>query len=127
MKGWKSYLLWEGIPFLLLSIVFGFISALNWDYESKLIIPDNGAPDWSGVYMGLILMAMAIAMAIGLALFASSILFIVRITRPKSQSGWYMFASLIIVAIFLIFPGLFIIIMGPAAITMRDQMHAAPH
>jgi hypothetical protein len=122
MKGWKSYLLWEGIPFLMLLGVAGFISALNWGYESKLITPDNGASDWYNAHLGLILLAIAM----GQALVASFILFIVRITRPKSNSGWYMFVSLTVVAIFLIFPSLFIIIFGPAAITMTEQMRPAP-
>ena len=122
MQGWKSYLLWEGLPFLLLLSIFGFISAVNWDYESKLITPDNGASDWTGIHLGLLLLAMAL----GQALVASFILFIVRITRPKSGGGWYMFVSLTVVAIFLIFPSLFIIILGPASITMMEQMRVAP-
>ena len=122
MKGWMSYLLWEGIPFLLLLFSFGLISAINWDYEGKLITSDNGTSNWTGVHMGLILLAVAMSQAI----MASFILFIVRITRPKSGSGSYMFVSLTIIAIFLIFPSLFIIILGPAAITMMEQTRALP-
>ena len=46
IKGWKSYLLWEGLPFLLPISVFGFISAINWGYESKLITPNKNITDW---------------------------------------------------------------------------------
>ncbi len=122
MKGWKSYLLWEGIPFLLLLFIFGFISAANWDYESKLITLDGSGADWSSVHLGPIMLAIAL----GLALLASFILFIVRLTRPKSYGGWYMFISLTLVAIFLIFPSLVIVLLGPASITMAEQMRAAP-
>jgi hypothetical protein len=126
MKGWISYLLWEGIPFLLLLFVFGWISAVNWDYESKLITPDNSSSEWTGVHMGLIFLAMAT----GMALAASILLFVVRIiavriTSPNLSMA-FTFVSLIVITIFLIFPGLFMIILGPSAITMMDQMRVAP-
>jgi hypothetical protein len=122
MKGWKSYVLWEGLPFLMLLFISGFISTINWDYEKKLITLDNGASNWSSVHLGPILLALAMAQASA----ASFILFIVRITRPKSNGGWYMFISLTVVALFLIFPSLFITILGPAAITMAEQMRVVP-
>jgi hypothetical protein len=122
MKGWIGYLLWEGIPFLLLLSVFGFISVINWDYESKLISPDNGASDWAGVHLGLILLAMAT----GFALAASLILFLVRVFQPKPNSGWFMIISLGLVTLFLIFPSLFIVMFGPAAITMMEQERVMP-
>jgi hypothetical protein len=126
MKGWKSYLLWEGIPFLLPLFVFIFISAINWGYESKLITPDNSATDWTGVHMGLIFLAMTMVFA----LIASILLFVVRIiairiTRPN-LSMTFMFISLIAIAILFIFPGLFMIILGPASITMMEQMRVEP-
>ena len=126
MKGWKSYLLWEGIPFLLLLFVFGSISAVNWDYESKLITPDNGASDWTSVHLGPILLAYAM----GLALVASILLFVVRIIAIRIASPnlslAFTYVSLIAIAILFIFPGLFIIILGPAAITMQEQMRIMP-
>jgi hypothetical protein len=117
MKGWKSYLLWEGIPFWLLFLCFGLISSINWAYESKLITLDKGSPNGTLSNLGLILLAMAL----GCAGVASFILFIVRITRPKSYGDWYMFISLTIVAIFFIFPGLFIVMLGPTVITITEQ------
>lgn len=122
MKGWKSYLLWEGIPFWMLFLCFGFISLINWTYESKLITLNASMPDWVGSHMGLILLGGAL----GMVSIASLILFIVRITRPKSRGHWYMFISLTIVAILLIFPSLFIVILGPAGITMMEAMRQAP-
>ena len=122
MKGWKSYLLWEGLPFLLLLFILGAISALNWDYERKLILLDNDASDWAGIHLGLILLAFAL----GQAFVASCLLLLVRFTRPKSNTGWYMLISLTLITIFLIFPSLFIVVLGPAAITMKEQMRAEP-
>jgi len=126
MKGWKSYLLWEGIPFLLPLFVFIFISAINWGYESKLITPDNGAPDWTGVHLGLILLTGAMVFA----LIASVLLFLVRIIAvhiaSPNLSMTFMFVSLIAITIWLIFPSLFIIILGPASITMMEQMRVVP-
>jgi hypothetical protein len=37
-----------------------------------------------------------------------------------------MFVPLVLVSILFIFPGLFIIILGPAAITMQEQMLTTP-
>jgi hypothetical protein len=127
MKGWKSYFLWEGLPFLMLFSMFGFISAINWDYEKKLFTPDNSGPAGSSsVHLGLILLAFAM----GYALFASVLLFIVRIiiriTYPTLSSGWYMFVPLVLISVFFIFPSLFVIILGPATITIMDQMSEAP-
>ena len=129
MKGWKTYLLWEGLPFLMLFFVFGLISAINWDYEGKLITPrimDDSASNWTDVHLGLILLAFATV----LAFVASFLLFIVRIVtrvaRLNLSKGWFMFASLILISILFIFPGLFIVILGPAAITMIEQTRVAP-
>jgi hypothetical protein len=122
MKGWKSYLLWEGLPFLMLFGLFGLVSAVNWDYERKLITPFAGSPDWIEVYMGPIMLAAALVEAS----VASVILFIVRISRPKKSGPWSMFVSLTITAIFLIFPSLFIVILGPAMISIVESMQQVP-
>jgi hypothetical protein len=118
MKGWKSYVLWEGLPFLIIFFLFGSISALNWAYESKLVTPDVQASRWVDVHLGTLLLTVAV----GQASFAAFILFIVRLTLPKSRGAWYMFISLTMVSVFLIFPAAFIVILGPAAITMKQQM-----
>jgi len=116
MNSWKSSLLWALYPFLLLFLVFGFIAALNWGYESKLIFLNDNATDWAAVHIGPILLAGAM----GLALIASFCLFLVRIFWPKSHTSWFL-VPLTIITIFLIFPGLFIIILGPAIITTLEQ------
>jgi len=105
--------------------MFGFISAVNWDYESKLFTPDNSASAPVSAHVGLILLTFAM----GEALFASVLLFVVRIiirvTYPTLSSGWFMFVPLVLISVFFIFPSLFIIILGPAIIT-TEQMCAAP-
>jgi uncharacterized iron-regulated membrane protein len=124
MTGWKSYLFWEGIPFWLPLSVFGFISVLNWGYESKLITPDDGASSWTSVHLGLVLLGIAFVMA----LVAGFLLFLVRviasrIAKPELNVS-FRFVSLIVIAILLIVPGLFIVVLGPSSITMMEQARA---
>jgi len=126
ITGWKSYLFWEGLPFLVPLSVFGFICAINWGYESKLITPDYGASDWNDVHLGLILLGIVFFMA----LIASFLLLLVRviaarITKPELSMA-FSFISLTAIAILFIFPGLFIVVLGPASITMIEQTRVAP-
>jgi hypothetical protein len=89
MKGWRSYILWEGLPFLILLFVFGFISTVNWEYESKPFTLNRSTSDSTSVHLGLILLAFAM----GEAIVASFLLFVVRIVIrmvwPNSSSGWF--------------------------------------
>ena len=126
MKGWKSYLLWEGLPFLMLLSLFGFISAVNWGYESKLFAPDNSASDPTSVHLGLILLAIAMIEGLFASVFLFVVRIIIRVAYPALSSGWFMFVPLVLISIFFIFPSLFIVILGPAAITMKEQMSQAP-
>ena len=120
MKGWMSYLLWEGLPFLLPLFAIGFIGAINWDYERKLILPDDDAATWTDVHLSLILLSIAAVQAAA----GSLILFLVRVFWSRPLADWFSVLVLVLVAIFLIFPSLFIVILGPAAITMKEQMRA---
>ena len=120
MKTWQSALLWAAYPFLLLLFVFGFIAALNWGYESKLISLDTDASDWNSVHLGPILLTMAM----GMALIASFLLFLVFLCWPKSRLIWFLI-PLTFITILLVFPGLFIVIFGPASITMIEQTRSA--
>lgn len=122
MKGWKSYVLWEGFPFLVLLATFGVLSAINWNYEKKLLTPMSGVSDRDIAYMGPELLVFAVADA----LFASVIHFIVRITGPKNGSRWYLLIVLTVTAIFLIFPSLFIIVLGPAGISTYERLSMPP-
>jgi hypothetical protein len=120
--GVPSPILWAGLPFVMVFGVSGLIAAINWDYESKLLVPDNTASEWTGVHMGIILFAMAI----GMTLLASAVLLVVRLFVSGGRAPWIMFATLTAVAILFIFPALFLVILGPASITMIQQMRAAP-
>jgi hypothetical protein len=122
MKDWKGSLLWEGIPLLMLVFVFGFLALINWGYEGKLLVLDRSSNNWTGTYMGLILSTMAD----GQMLLASVILFVIRVIWPKMTQGVAMLVPLTLVAIFLIFPSLFIIILGLVTITMIEQERSAP-
>jgi hypothetical protein len=116
MKSSKTNLLWAAYPLLLLLFVFGLISVINWDYESKLLFLDKGASDWSGMHMGPILLAAAM----GLALIAGFLLGIIWAFWPEDRGNWFL-VPLSVVTILLVFPGLFIVMLGPAAITMLEQ------
>jgi hypothetical protein len=122
MKDRQSDLPWIALPFLFQLILFGSISLLNWDYVKKFVLPDESASDWTDVHLGQILLTVAF----GQACAASFILFMARLGRPKRNVGWYMTISLTLVSIFLIFPSVFIIVLGPAAITMKEQMRNPP-
>jgi hypothetical protein len=120
MKPWQSALLWASYPFLLLLFVFGFIAAVNWGYESKLVSLDTDASDWNSVHLGPILLTLAG----GMALVASFLLFLVRLCWSKSRLTWFL-VPLTFITILLVFPGLFIVILGPASITMIEQTRSA--
>jgi len=126
MKGWKSYLLWEGLPFVLLIGMFGFISVINWGYESKLTTLDNTASEWTGVHLGPLLLGIAIIHACIASVLLFVVRLVIRVTYPTLSSGWFMFVPLVLITIFFIFPSLFIVILGPAAITMQEQMSTTP-
>ena len=119
MKTWQSAILWALYPVLLLLFVFGFISAVNWGYESKLISLEPDATDWDSVHLGPLLLAIAM----GQALIASFLLFLIRLCWPKSRLTWFL-VPLTFITILLVFPGLFIVILGPASITMIEQMRS---
>jgi hypothetical protein len=119
MKPWKSAFLWAAYPFLLLIFVFGVLAAVNWGYESKLLSVDNSALDSVHAHLGPLMLVGAMA----LALIASCLLFLVRFFWPISHITWFM-VPLVSITILLIFPGLFIVILGPAAITMIQQMRS---
>jgi hypothetical protein len=102
--------------------VFGFIGAINWAYESKLLTPRQGVTEWSEVYLGPIMLACAV----GETLFGCLVLLVVRLIWPKVTRGPWMLLPVMLVAILFIFPSLFIVVLGPAAITMVEQMRAAP-
>jgi hypothetical protein len=122
LKDWRRSLLWAAFPPLLLLAVGGMLAVINWAYESKLCTVRTDSHDWVQNDLGLLLLATALAFAT----FASAILFVVRILGPDSKPEWYMFTPLLIVTILLIFPALFIVVLGPAGITIMQSMRPAP-
>ena len=120
MKTWQTAFFWALYPFVFLWFIFGLIAAVNWGYESKLVYVDNNVSDWTKAHQGPILLAMAM----GMALVASFLLFLVRLCWPKSHPNWFL-VPLTFITILLIFPGLFIVILGPAAITMIQMTDSA--
>jgi hypothetical protein len=121
MKGWKQSLLWEGLPLSQLVFVFTVISIINWEYQRKFFEPVEGAPDWMSVHFGWVLLALALGMA-GLA---SVILLVIRVLSPGIISSSMMLIPLTLVQILLVFPSLFLVVLGPAYITMSEQIHSA--
>jgi len=117
MKEWKSYLPWAVFPLLFLLFFFGVIAVINWDYESKLLIPQTHAADWVGTWLGPILLIGALV----LALMAGILLFLVRLKQGDRSFQWTHLLPLTFITIVLIFPSLFIVILTPAAITLIEQ------
>jgi hypothetical protein len=122
VKGWTRSLFWEGFPFLMLFGVSGLLAVINWDYERKLFMPDPSADNWRSVHLGQIMLAIALAQA----LVGSAILLLVRLLNPNVLSKTWLLVPLTLVFIFLVLPGLFVVVFGPAAITMIQQKHVVP-
>ena len=120
MKAWISYLLWAVFPILLLFFFFGLLAVINWDYVDKLVTPRIDTLDWISAYLGPIMFASAI----GLALIAGVLFFFVRVIVAKEGFGWAIWLPITLITIFFILPGVFIVILAPAAVTMIEQMNA---
>jgi hypothetical protein len=125
MKGWTRSLFWEGLPFLMFVGVFGFIAVINWTYESKLFTSSSvvsDASNWNEGHLGQIMLTIAV----GQIVLASGILFVVRLCTPSVTSSRWMLLPLTLVAVLLVFPSLFIVVLGPSAITMVEQERESP-
>jgi len=116
----KPQLLWAAYPLAICVVVFGLIATVNWGYESKFFDIRSNVTDWAGQHTGLIMLTMAIVMAS----VASLILLVAALFWPKSRTGWFMVPVTIATVLF-VFPSLFVIILGPAAITMIEQTNSA--
>lgn len=117
----KPHLLWAAYPLGIPALIFGFIAAVNWGYESKLLALRTDVSGWTEQYVGPILLVIAIIMA----LIGSLILLAMGAFWPKSRTGWFL-VPVTVVTILLVFPSLFIIILGPAGITMIEQTNSSP-
>jgi hypothetical protein len=119
---WLSYLLWEGLPFLMPMGLFAVVAAINWDYESKLLFLNKSSPDWIGVHMGPLMLGTGL----GFSLFGSVVLLVVRLAGGIPKSDWARFIIVTLVALFCIFPSVFIVIFGPAQISIMESMQQVP-
>jgi hypothetical protein len=117
---------WDGFPFALVTGLFLLLAILNWDYANKFFQPLPGHSD-DQYYLGPLLFLVAFLFA-----FASSV-FLYLLRRVCSQTGgpsgwdWVQVignGALFVVCLLL---ALAFILMGPAAITMREQMATVPN
>ncbi len=125
--GWRSFFGWEAVPLLLAVFVFALIAGINWDYESKLLVPLH-ANNFIDSMLGPILLVIGLASA----LLAGVFLFTMRLIAPQlngpngKRSLWIPVVSLGICVMLLLLFGTATIVLGPAAITMREQMGRVP-
>ncbi len=115
----KLQFFWAGYPLAISLLVFGLIATVNWGYESKFFDTRSDATDWTSQHTGLMMLIMAIVMAS----IASLILLVAAVFWPKSRTGWFL-VPVTIVTILFVLPSLFLIILGPAAITMIEQTNS---
>jgi hypothetical protein len=121
-SGWLSRLLWEGLPFLMPMGLFALLAVINWDYESKLLFLNKSGSDWGAIDMGPLLLAGSL----GISLFGSVILLVVRLAGGIPKSAGARFSMLTLVAVFCIFPSLFIVLLGPAGISIVESTQQVP-
>jgi hypothetical protein len=125
--GWESYLAWEAVPLLQFPFLFVLVASINWPYESKLLLPRN-AVGLNDIYLGPILLAFGL----GFAVLAGFLLLLMRrlLRRIFSPNGrWYLWLSAAVLGLgilLLTVEGASTVLLGPAAITMRDQMTTVP-
>jgi hypothetical protein len=87
----------------------------------KLFSLDNGASDWSGIHLGPIMLAYAM----GMSSIASLFLFLIRFFWPNSLQNWF-FLPVTFITLLLVFPSLFIVLLGPAEIQMKEYFRSEP-
>jgi len=118
MKTWKSYLLWEAVPFVPLLSSLDFLVIYNWDYERRLFVPS-----FTVGYVGPILLLIAIVMT----LTASGLLFLMRLFWPAPDNRnrrlliWLLIVPKGLCVLALLLMMLFIVWIGPAAVVMLEQ------
>lgn len=124
---WKSYLFWEALPVLILLFIVIFLGAINWDYEKKMLIP-RASTDFVQAYLGPILLGIAAVSA----LFAGGLIFVVRLctpdlARPDRRAILFLGTGpLWLLIAFIVLSMEALVVLGPAAITMQEQMSQMP-
>jgi hypothetical protein len=126
-QSWKSYITWEAVPVLQLLFLFVLIASINWPYESKLLRLRTSA-DPADAYLGPILLVCAF----GSSLINGLLLFLMRQLLRRiygSKGTWYSWSAAVILGLgicLITVESAAIVLLGPAAMTMRDQMKSVP-
>jgi hypothetical protein len=113
-----SRLFWCCVPLVTLAVCFNLIALLNWDYEAKLFRPAtiHGTVDqWIGLKL----------FSTGIIFGMASSLFHFLATKHNPREGiWELlnFSGALIVALACLVMAMGFIVLGPAAITMMEQM-----
>jgi len=118
-----SELFFYALPVWLPAGFFALISAINFDYERKFFEPAtvNGLAD---ALLGLKLLSVAAVASIASSVF----LFVMRRnfqgrhSRSNAVIGWLYIILPGVVSFVLCLAAIFIVVLGPAAITMLQQM-----
>jgi hypothetical protein len=125
----SSLLCWEAMPLLLTLVYFVILLLINRPYESRLILNEQVLP--GGLvepHLGQLLFALAIAMTV----IAGGLLFGLRLLGPKlfgpERRHWFWIPAgfLMIGVAVLAFAATSIILLGPAAIVMRESSPNSP-
>jgi len=106
---------WSSLPLIFLAAWFILVAVLNWDYQVKFFEPVliGGHSD---PWLGPILLATAIGFGI------VSCAFVFLALRQKVAKKWVWFSLSILVSTLLFLMALALLLLGPAAITMKEQM-----
>ncbi len=103
--------------------LFAVVAAINWDYESKLLFLNKSSTDWVVVHIGPLMLGSCL----GFSLFGSVVLLVVRLAGGIPKSDWARFIIVTLVALFCIFPSMFIVLLGPAQISVMESMQQVPN
>jgi hypothetical protein len=125
----RGMLTWEAVPSLVSLFSFVLIGCINWDYEHKLLVSLTSARlSFSEANLGPILLLSAL----GMALIAGALLYVLRVLAsrlfgPRRAWGYWIptVAVILLVTVFTVASNA-IVILGPAAITMSEQMRTVP-
>jgi hypothetical protein len=107
------------VPFALAIGLFLLLAALNWGYASKFFQPSG--TDKESAYLGPVLFLVGLAFALVSCVF----LFLFRTSRADGDHVRMGGSALVCLACLMM--AFAFIILGPAALTMREQMTEVPN
>jgi len=108
-------ILWSCAPLFFLASWFIIVALINWDYQAKFFEPALIGAQFNA-WIGPILLATAIAFGIASSVFAFLAL------RQKAAKKWLSLTLSIFVSLLFFLMSLAFLLLGPAAITMMEQM-----